>query len=159
MVEAGQTHVVGGTTGDGFRAAACRKPGQWMNANLRTTFTKIVHRAGLDTWPRLFHNMRASRETELLELFPVHVVALWMGHDAKVCLKHYAQTTDDHYARAVGGAKSGAPEAQNKAQQTTAGNRKELRKREDITVNRGILTNPCDSLRNDAHMFSGAGGI
>jgi len=31
-----------------------------------------------------------------------------MGHDANVCLKHYAQTTDDHYARAVGGAKSGA---------------------------------------------------
>ena len=48
LAEPGQTYVVGGKTGDGFRAAACRKPGKWMNANLRTTFTKIIHRAGLE---------------------------------------------------------------------------------------------------------------
>ena len=52
----------------------------------------------------------------MLEEFPVHVVAAWMGHDAKVCLKHYAQTTDAHFDRAArgvkkrrtGGAKAGA---------------------------------------------------
>jgi hypothetical protein len=31
-----------------------------------------------------------------------------MGHDAKVSLKHYAQTTEDHFDRATGGAKCGA---------------------------------------------------
>jgi hypothetical protein len=30
----------------------------WMNANLRTTFEKVVERAGLTPWPRLFHNLR-----------------------------------------------------------------------------------------------------
>ena len=30
------------------------------------------------------------------------------SHDATVCLKHHAQTTDDHFDRAVGGAESGA---------------------------------------------------
>jgi hypothetical protein len=48
-----------------------------------------------------------------------------MGHDAKVSLKLYAQTTDDHFDRAVCGAKCGAPEAQNAAQQITAENRTE----------------------------------
>ncbi len=44
----------------------------------------------------------------MLKSFPVHVVAFWMGHDAKVGLKHYAQTTEDHFDRAAGAAKSGA---------------------------------------------------
>lgn len=71
-------------------------------------------------WPRLFHNLRSSRETELLESFPVHVVAQWMGHDAKVSLKQYAQTTEDHFDRATSGAESGARAAQNQAQQVDA---------------------------------------
>lgn len=84
----GQTHVVGGE-----HLAKAQGPNGWRNCNLRTTFEKLVRRAGLEPWPRLFHNLRSSRETELLESFPVHVVAQWMGHDAKVSLKHYAQTT------------------------------------------------------------------
>jgi integrase len=103
LAEPGQTHVVGGD-----HLAKANGPTGWKCCNLRTTFGKLVKRAGLEPWPRLFHNLRSSRETELLEEFPVHVVALWMGHDAKVSLKHYAQTTEDHFDRATGGAKSGA---------------------------------------------------
>jgi integrase len=159
LAEPGQTHVVGGATGDGFRAAARRKPGQWMNANLRTTFGKIIHRAGLEPWPRLFHNLRASRETELLEGFPVHVVAQWMGHDAKVCLKHYAQTTEDQFDRATGGAKSGAREAQNRAQQVAAGICIEPRRKGDFPGNEGGIANSCELPPDTAQTFSGAGGI
>jgi integrase len=100
----GQTHVVGGN-----HLAKANGPTGWKNCNLRTSFEKLVKRAGLEPWPRLFHNLRSSRETELLEEFPIHVVAKWMGHDAKVCIKHYAQTTDEHFERAVSvGARSGA---------------------------------------------------
>ena len=35
------------------------------NANLRTQFLRILDKAGIPAWPRLFHNMCASRETEL----------------------------------------------------------------------------------------------
>ena len=52
----------------------------WINANLRTTFGKILRRAGLEPWPRLFHNLRASRETELVEKYPVQVVTSWLGN-------------------------------------------------------------------------------
>ena len=39
-------------------------PKGWRNCNLRTQFERIIKRAGLEPWPRLFHNLRASRETE-----------------------------------------------------------------------------------------------
>ncbi|WP_232056149.1 tyrosine-type recombinase/integrase [Tuwongella immobilis] len=94
--EAGQIYVVGGN----FRERANRPTG-WKNCNIRTSFGKLIKRAGLEQWPRMFHNLRSSRETELLEDFPVHVVAAWMGHAVQVSLKHYAQITDDHFLRAV----------------------------------------------------------
>jgi integrase len=105
LAEPGQTHVVGGD-----HLAKASRPTGWKSCNLRTTFGKLVKRAGLEPWPRLFHNLRSSRETELLEEYPIHVVASWMGHDVRVSLRHYAQTTEEHFERASGGAKSGAPE-------------------------------------------------
>src|SRR5262249_57095119 len=150
----GQTHVIGGN-----HLAKANGPTGWKNCNLRTTFEKLVTRAGLEPWPRLFHNLRSSRETELLEEFPVHVVALWMGHDAKVSLKHYAQTTEEHFDRAAGGAQSGAGGAQKPAQQPTAGNRRKSKSPPENTDGEAVIASPCDSLRDTAQVFSGAGGI
>jgi hypothetical protein len=131
----------------------------WRTCNLRTTFGKLVKRAGLEPWPRLFHNLRSSRETELLEEFPVHVVAMWMGHDAKVSLKHYAQTTDEHFERATRAAGSDAPALQNAAQPAAVGNGGDSQT-EDVNGN-GMATcaTPCESLRHTAHALSGEGGI
>lgn len=83
-----------------YRRACCTETG-WRNLNLRTTFKKIIRRAGLNAWPRLFHNLRASRETELVEKFPVQVVADWMGNTPKVALRHYLMTTDAHFEAAA----------------------------------------------------------
>ena len=41
------------------------------NTNLRTRLMKCIERAGIEPWPRLFQNLRASRETELAGEFPV----------------------------------------------------------------------------------------
>jgi hypothetical protein len=35
-------------------------PKGWKSCNLRTSFEKLVNRAGLEPWPRLFHNLRSS---------------------------------------------------------------------------------------------------
>ncbi len=83
-----------------FLRAAIRANG-WANSNLRTTLLKIIRRAGLKSWPRPFHNMRASRETELVERYPVQVVTAWLGNSPKVAMKHYLMTTDSHFASAV----------------------------------------------------------
>ena len=69
--------------------------------NLRTTFAKIVKRAGLMAWKKPFQNMRSSRQTELVDDFPKHVVSSWMGNSEAVAEKHYLQTTDVHFLRAV----------------------------------------------------------
>ena len=71
--------------------------------NLRTQLTKIVRRAGLKPWPKLWHNLRATRETELAETFPIHVVCAWIGNSQAVARKHYLQVTDEHFDRAASG--------------------------------------------------------
>lgn len=90
-------------------------PGGWANANLRTTLTKIIRRAGLTPWPRLWHSMRASCETDLVRRFPLAVVAKWLGNTPAVAMRHYVDVTDADFERAIaeieGGAKSGAVEA------------------------------------------------
>ncbi len=72
------------------------------NANLRTQLCKIIRRAGLEPWPKLFQNLRATRATELADDYPSHVAADWLGHSATIADKHYRQTTETHFARAIG---------------------------------------------------------
>ncbi len=73
------------------------------NANLRTQFLRIIKRAGPSAWPKLFHNLRASRQTELTARFPLHVVCEWIGNSAAIASKHYLQVTEDHFAEALAG--------------------------------------------------------
>lgn len=77
------------------------------NANLRTQFLRIIKRAGLEPWPKLFHNLRASRQTELTATFPLHVVCEWIGNSDPIADKHYLQVTDDHFAKAMALASAG----------------------------------------------------
>ena len=75
----------------------CRSP----NANLRTQFARILDAAKLPMWPRPFHNLRASRETELANEFPIHVVCEWIGNSEEVARKHYLQVTEEHFQKAT----------------------------------------------------------
>jgi integrase len=68
---------------------------------LRTMLGRIIKRAGLIPWQKLFQNLRSTRETELVETFPVHVVTKWLGNSPAVANKHYLQVTDEHYKKAV----------------------------------------------------------
>lgn len=69
--------------------------------NLRTMATKIVTRAGIDPWGKLFQNMRSSCETDLTAKFPLHVACAWVGNTESVARKHYLQVTDGHFADAI----------------------------------------------------------
>ncbi len=72
------------------------------NANLRTQLERIIKKAGLKPWPKLFQNLRSTRETELAEQFPIHVVCKWIGNSEIIARKHYLQVTDADYAKASG---------------------------------------------------------
>jgi len=115
-------------------------PSGWLNCNLRTMFSKIIRRAGLEPWPRLWHNLRASCESDLAQAFPLAVVTKWLGNTPSIAMRHYVDPTDAAFQRALGwvpearktdspkqssvrsdsGAKSGAPVAQKPAQNLPA---------------------------------------
>lgn len=69
--------------------------------NLRTEMGRIIDRAGEERWPRVFQNLRASRETELCRQYPLHVVAAWLGNTPKVAQKHYLDVTEEDFQRAA----------------------------------------------------------
>ena len=110
------------------------------NKNLRTQLMRIIRRAGLVPWPRLFQNLRASRETELAERFPLRVVTDWLGNSPRVAHDHYLSTTEEHFQRA---AKSGAEALQNAVQQETAPDRTASQDSPEVLA-------ACGSMRDDA---------
>jgi len=73
-----------------------------VKQNLRTTFEKIIKQAGLVPWPRLFQNLRASRETELMAKYPAKDVSSWIGNSVPVAMKHYAMATESTFQHAAG---------------------------------------------------------
>jgi integrase len=83
------------------------------NTNLRTQFGRILRKAGLQVWPKPFQNLRSTRETELTESFPLHVVTTWIGNSKAIAAKHYLQIRDADFERAVMG---NSDAAQNAAQ-------------------------------------------
>ncbi len=116
---------------DDWRERATGDDG-WAGANMRTTFGKIVRRAGVEPWPRLWHSLRASCESDLAQDFPLATVTKWLGNTPSVALRHYVDPTETAFDRALewkpavpGGAKSGALEAQKEAQQLAVENRHE----------------------------------
>ncbi len=65
--------------------------------NLRTRFRKIIKRAGLTVWEKLFQNLRSTRQTELAAVYPLHKVCSWLGNKAAIAQEHYLQVTDADY--------------------------------------------------------------
>lgn len=138
-------------------------PGLGRGINLRTHFERIIGRAGVKAWPRLFHNLRASCATDWVERFPAHVVAGWLGHSPMIAATHYLQTRDAHFDLAAGvgtrddgkeqsGAESGAHAAQNAAQHPTAPGREDSRDASEVLCFAGVSrddADECETTRNE----------
>lgn len=94
---------------------------QSESRSLKCIVIKIVERAGLNAWPKPFQNLRSTRQTELEERFPSHVVCAWLGNSIQIARKHYLQVTDEHFKKALQNPMHGA--LQNIVQQRNAGER------------------------------------
>ncbi len=70
--------------------------------NLGTHARRIIKKAGVKVWPKPFQNLRASRENELIKLYPAHFVYAWIGHTAAVAQDHYLKVTDADFDIASG---------------------------------------------------------
>jgi hypothetical protein len=62
--------------------------------NLRTYFERIIGNGGRSLWPRLLQN------------YPSHVVAKWLGHSPKVAAQHDLMSRDHHFEDVVCGGES-----------------------------------------------------
>lgn len=62
----------------------------------------VLASCSIKPWPKTFQNLRSTRETELAESHPIHVVCAWMGNSPRVAEEHYLQVTEEHYQQAVG---------------------------------------------------------
>lgn len=69
----------------------------------------MLQRAGIQPWPRLWHNLRSSAQTDLANLLPAHVVCEWLGNTEVVARDHHLQVTAVHFeaAQKIGAANSG----------------------------------------------------
>lgn len=70
--------------------------------SLVTQAEKIIEKAGVARWPRLWQNLRSSCQTDLERRHPGHVVCAWMGNTPEIARKHYLQVTDDDFRAALG---------------------------------------------------------
>ena len=136
---------------DEYRRRAQGKDG-WASANFRTTLQKIIKRAKILPWTRLWHSMRASCETDLAREYPLVVVAKWLGNTPAVAMRHYVDVTDAEFERAAaGGASPGKKAAQIPAQQVHAearnGSPAELSAHKKAPAVRGLAAT-CDPLHN-----------
>ncbi len=75
--------------------------GRLRGKRLASQGARIVCRAGLVPWPRLYKNLRASCETDLATRYPLHVACAWIGNSKAVAQKHYLMTHDGHFANAL----------------------------------------------------------
>ena len=120
MAREGQTNIIP----ENLYLPAAHGPRGWVNCNLRTTFEKIVRRAGVKPWPRLFHALRASCESDLAREYPITTVCKWIGNTVAIAARHYVQVTDGDFQRASGVAQNPAQQpsetACNRLQENTA---------------------------------------
>lgn len=90
--------------------------GDWRPSGSALTgrLKRVMDRLGLGWWPKPWHNMRATRENELRDIFPSDVVYAWIGHDESTAREHYLRVTKEHIRRAT------RPEANSEAHSATA---------------------------------------
>lgn len=62
----------------------------------------------MEAWPRLWHSLRASCESDLAQSFPLAVVAKWLGNTPSVALRHYVDPTDAAFTIAANWVPAGA---------------------------------------------------
>jgi len=72
-----------------------------LTANVGPTMVRIIKRAGLKVWPKPWHNLRASRATELENEFGAHKSTQWCGHTERIAAAHYWMVTPDAVSAAA----------------------------------------------------------
>lgn len=68
----------------------------------RSRFVLLIAKAGVPRWERLFHNMRASRQSELSAEYSLPTACEWIGNSQAVAIHHYVTSRPEDFAKASG---------------------------------------------------------
>jgi hypothetical protein len=80
------------------------------NVNLRKGFREILENAEIQPWERLFHNLRGSLQTDLINQgHPAHGVSRWVGSSRQIMEQHYLRVTGADFDKAARGGLQGGP--------------------------------------------------
>ena len=79
---------------------------------------RILKRAGISRWPRIFHNLRASRQTELTALYSIGSVCRWFGNSVQVADAHYLTALESEKTRTASTPVNAHTALQNPVQQS-----------------------------------------
>ncbi|QDV23459.1 tyrosine-type recombinase/integrase [Aureliella helgolandensis] len=63
---------------------------------------RLCERLDIVPWPRFWQNMRATRESELMDQFALKDVCAWIGNSPAVAIEHYAMVRKTEFNRAIG---------------------------------------------------------
>ena len=110
-----------------------------VGLNLRTQLMRILTKAGLKPWPKLWQNLRATRQTELMKDFPEYVICAWLGNSRLVAREHYLQVTDEHFKQAAHFAAQ-YPAARSRNEQN------DTSEQDSESVNLPLVTAQCNSV-------------
>lgn len=72
-----------------------------VGSRLRNRVNRAQDRLGIPRWPRVFHSVRATRQTQLKELFGEKVACDWIGNTTDVSRRNYELIADEIFTRAV----------------------------------------------------------
>ncbi len=68
---------------------------------LRRRVYRAIDELGLERWPRVFHSLRATRQTELIASVGEKAACDWIGNTTEVARRNYELIPDETYAQAV----------------------------------------------------------
>lgn len=100
------------------------KPGRYM----RTQMRKIIDKAGLEQWPKVFQALRQSCDIEWSMIYPEFAVDLWLGHSKRISRKHYKNIVPDQLHEQITGVRTTESVVHNPVQQVAILNRRKLQK-------------------------------
>lgn len=118
QAEVGQVNVIP----EKLYLSKCLGKNGWNGGNLRHSLRKIIDRAGLTPWPRPFHNLRASCESDLAGEYPIATACRWLGNTVAIAARHDIQTTDNDFQRAIKGTQTRASHNPSQYMQQLASN-------------------------------------
>ena len=66
--------------------------------HIKEPFVRIVKRAGVEVYPKIFHNLRSSCETEYERAgVKPTVYCRWLGNSPQVAVRHYVQYGEEDF--------------------------------------------------------------